>query len=87
MDCLGFELDISETKFKIPKWGIVADYTNQILAHLWNVYGDLQPALCNDVEEVLRTAYEMVISERRSFEETYGVDRSVKITAARASPL
>ena len=48
------------------------DYTVLPLVQLWKAFGSSGPDVCKDVEEVAKTAYEMVVGERLSFEEAYG---------------
>ncbi len=71
----GFHLRISQKRFRIMQWGSLSDLTVASIAYLWKAYGSVNLALCDDVEEVLKTAYEIVVGERSSFEGVYGALR------------
>lgn len=68
----GYHVRISKTRFRITYWGSVNDFTVIGLAYMWEAYGKVNPLLCDDVEEALKTAYEVEVGERSSFEGVYG---------------
>lgn len=69
----GFHMRISKTRFRITHWGTMDDFLVIGLAFMRNAYETVNPALCDQVEEVLKTAYEIVVGERSSFEEVYSI--------------
>lgn len=73
----GFNLRIGKQRFRVMQWGSVSDLTVASLAYLWKAYGTVKPALCHEVEGVLKTAYEIVVGERWSFEGVYGELRAI----------
>lgn len=73
----GFDLCISNQRFRVMQWGSVSDLTVASLAYMWKAYGTVNPALCHEVEGVLKTAYEIVVGERWSFEGVYGELRPI----------
>lgn len=73
----GFDLRIGKNRFRVMQWGSVSDLTVTSLAYMWKAYGTVNPALCHEVEEVLKTAYEIVVGERWSFEGVYGELRAI----------
>lgn len=73
----GFNLRIGKNSFRVMRWGSVSDLTVTSLAYMWKAYGAVNPALCHEVEAVLKTAYEIVVGERWSFEGVYGELRTI----------
>lgn len=73
----GFDLCIGKNRFRVMSWGSVSDLTVTSLAYMWKAYGTVNPALCHQVEGVLKTAYEIVVGERWSFEGVYGEKRTI----------
>lgn len=73
----GFDLRIGKDRFRVMRWGSVSDLTVTSLAYMWKAYGTVNPALCHEVEGVLKTAYEIVVGERWSFEGVYGELRTI----------
>lgn len=59
------------------RWGSVSDLTVAILAYMWKAYRTVNPTLCHAVEGVLKTAHEIVVGERWSFEDNYGELRTI----------
>lgn len=68
----GFILRIGKKRFRVMQWGSVSDLTVTSFAYSGKAYGTVNPALCHEVEGVLKTAYEIVVGERWSFEGVYG---------------
>lgn len=73
----GFNIRIGKHRFRVMRWGSVSDLTVTSLAYMWKAYGTVNPALCHEVEGVLKTAYEIVVGERWSFEDVYGELRTI----------
>lgn len=73
----GFDLRIGKDRFRVMQWGSVSDLTVASLAYMWKAYGTVNPVLCHEVEEILKTAYEIVVGERWSFEDVYGELRAI----------
>lgn len=79
----GFNLRIGKNSFRVMQWGSVSDLTVTSLAYMWKAYGTVNPALCHEVEGVLKRAYEIVVGERWSFESVYGEMRATYILGKR----
>lgn len=75
LELSGFKLSSSPYSFKILRWGFTHDFTVLALVYLWHACGSSGPAICRDVEEVAKTAYEIVTGERVSFYETYAKEK------------
>lgn len=73
----GFDVRIGKKRFRVMRWGSVSDLAVISLAYMWKAYGTVNPALCHEVEGVLKTAYEIVVGERWSFEGVYGELRTI----------
>lgn len=73
----GFDLRIGREGFRVMQWGSVSDLTVASLAYMWKAYGTVNPVLCHGVEEILKTAYEIVVGEKWSFESVYGELRAI----------
>ena len=75
LEALGFEIDVSLASFSIRRWGFLTDTVVQALALLWNVCGQIHPKWVGGVEDVLKTAYEIIVGERETFHGVYGRDK------------
>ena len=71
---MGFTTKASPIAFEIKQWGFVDNHLVLALVQLWKALGSSGTSICQDVEELAKTAYEMVIGERESFEVVYGWD-------------
>ena len=72
LTALGFELQVTATKFTVLRWGFMNACVVEALVYMWNVWGVLDLPLCADAEEAAKTAHEIMVGERDSFEESYG---------------
>ena len=69
---LGFEMTVTPSRFEITHWGLMTDELVGVLADMWTAYGKVEPAIVNDVEKIVRTAYCMMAGEEFSFAGAYG---------------
>lgn len=75
LDVQGFKLKASPVMFQVKEWGYVDDFVVLALVALWKAHGSSGPRVCADIEEVVKTAYQMVVGETDSFEAAYGRER------------
>ncbi len=73
----GFQLRSNKKRFQIMQWGTMSDLTVTSIAYMWKAYARVNPAVCDEVEELLKTAYEIIVGERSSFESVYGEIRPI----------
>lgn len=78
----GFHMHITTSRFRVTHWGAMNDFLVIALAFMWKAYGTVNPALCDDVEEVFKTAYEVVVGQRASFEDVYSAFRPLSKDSA-----
>ena len=74
LNLLGFRLEITNKKFQVQKWGFVTDTVLICIAEMLTEFSLQHPpsSFCAQVESFLKTAYEIVLGERASYEDTYG---------------
>ena len=85
LHALGFETEITETSFKITRWGFMIDEVVVALADMCDGYAAVAPRLHGDALEVAKLAYEIMCGERVSWDKTYGGDRRGKFGATAAT--
>ena len=76
---LGFELDVTLSRWRIKTWGYMCDEIVPVLADLWQACGTMQPRLCEGLERDLKIAYTIMAGEVESFEGMYGSARPEKL--------
>lgn len=69
---LGFELAITETSFRILRWGFIVDEIVMAMADLCDAYRATNPKLLVDAEKVAKTCYLIMCGEDGSWEAEYG---------------
>ena len=78
LHALGFETEITETSFKMTRWGCMIDQVVVALAAMCDGYAAVKPAVYGDALEVTKLAYEIMCGERVSWDKTYEGHRRVK---------
>ena len=58
--------------FEIKKWGLATDHIVEVWLHLWKVYAQVAPYLCQRAEHFARISYKICVGEDVTFDETYG---------------
>ena len=85
LHALGFETEITESSFKMTRWGFMIDEVVVALADMCDAYAAVAPRLYDDALEVTMLAYEIMCGERVSWDKTYGGDRREKFGATAAT--
>lgn len=71
---LGFEVAVTNSSFKVTKWGFLVDEIPMVLADLCDAFRIVRPMLFADGNAVAKKAYLIMCGEDESWEMEYGRD-------------
>ena len=69
---MGWELEISRTRFRVVRWGFMIDEIVMALVDLCDAYRVVRPRLVADVEVVANQCYLILCGEVVTWEKEYG---------------